>query len=90
MAKMENLSLVEEEIFRFLRRSFNLSPRKLKPEFEKLLEKLKQQEKSRFETRAFAYLDVISWLEAKISNVPVQDVIRQKFLNQSKRKAVEL
>jgi hypothetical protein len=90
MAKMENLSSVEEEIFRFLRRSFGFSPRKLKPEFEKLLEKLKQQEKSRFETRAFAYLDIISWLESKIGNVPVQDVIRKKYLNESKRKAVEL
>jgi hypothetical protein len=90
MAKMENLSLVEEDIFKFLRRSFGLSPRQLKPEFEKLLEKLKQQEKSRFETRAFAYLDIISWLESKIGNVPVQDIIRKKFLNQSKRKAVEI
>lgn len=90
MAKMENLSSVEEEIFKFLRRSFGFSPKKLKPEFEKLLEKLKQQEKSRFETRAFAYLDIISWLESKIGNVPVQDVIRKKYLNESKRKAVEL
>ncbi|RYG03292.1 MAG: hypothetical protein EOO02_08740 [Chitinophagaceae bacterium] len=87
MAKMENLSLVEEDIFKFLRRSFGLSPRKLKPEFEKLLEKLKQQEKSRFETRAFAYLDIISWLESKIGDVPVQDVIRKKYLAESKRKA---
>ena len=31
MAKMGNLSLVEEEIFKFLRKSFKLSPRQLKP-----------------------------------------------------------
>jgi hypothetical protein len=88
MAKMENLSLVEEEVFRFLRRSFNLTPKQLKPEFERLLEKLKAQEKNRFETRAFAYLDIISWLESKIHNVPVQDVIRKKYLLTIKRKAV--
>ncbi len=41
MAKLENLSTVEEEIFAFLRRAFKLSPKALKPEFEKLLEKLK-------------------------------------------------
>jgi hypothetical protein len=80
MAKMENLSLVEEEIFKFLRKSFKLSPKQLKPEFEKLLEKLKAYEKNRYETRAFIYLDVISWLESKIRNVPVQDIIREKFL----------
>ncbi len=85
MAKMGNLSLVEEEIFKFLRKSFNLSPGKLKPEFEKLLEKLKKYEKNRFETRAFVYLDIISWLESKIEQVPVQDVIRQKYLNGTRR-----
>ncbi len=80
MAKMENLSLVEEEIFRFLRKSFELSPKKLKPEFGYLLERLKTYEKNRFETRAFLYLDIISWLESKIRDVPVQKIIREKFL----------
>jgi hypothetical protein len=83
MAKMGNLSLVEEEVFKFLRKSFKLSPRQLKPEFEKLLDKLKAYEKSRFETRAFAYLDIISWLESKIRDVPVQDIIREKFLKRN-------
>jgi hypothetical protein len=85
MAKMENLSHVEEEIFRFLRKSFNLRPEQLKPEFGKLLEKLKKYEKNRFETRAFVYLDIISWLESKIEDVPVQEVIRQKFMSGKRR-----
>ena len=71
MAKMGNLSLVEEEIFNFLRKSFKLTPKQLKPEFEKLLDKLKTYEKNRYETRVFAYLDIISWLESKIRQVPV-------------------
>jgi hypothetical protein len=78
MAKMGNLSLVEEEIFRFLRKSFNLSPVRLRPEFEKLVEKLKKYEGNRFETRAFMYLDIISWMESKIRHVSVQDVIKEK------------
>jgi hypothetical protein len=85
MAKMENLSKVEEEIFSFLRRSFEVGAHALKPEFEKLLEKLKKYEGSQLESRAFSYLDVISWLESKISGVNVQDVIREKFLK-GKRK----
>jgi len=80
MAKMENLSVVEEEMFTFLRLSFHLSAKNIKPELEKLLQKLKQHEDNRLETRAFLYLDVISWLESKISGVPVQEVIRGKFL----------
>lgn len=80
MAKMENLSRVEEEVFSFLRNSFHLSPRQLKPAFEKLVTTLKALKGNRFETRAFMYLDIISWLESKIQGVPVQDVIRGKYL----------
>lgn len=80
MAKMQNLSVVEEEMFKFLRKSFYLSAKKLKPEFEKLLETIKQFETSRFETRAFAYLDIVSWLESKVYNKPVFEIIREKYL----------
>ena len=79
MAKMENLTVVEEEMFRFLRSSFNVSPRKLKPELEKLLQKIKHFEKSRFETRAFAYLDVISWVESKVYGKTMSEVIQEKY-----------
>jgi hypothetical protein len=80
MARMESLSKVEEEMFAFLRRSFHVGAHALKPEFEKLLEKLRKYEGNPLESRAFVYLDVISWLESKISGVNVQDVIREKFL----------
>ncbi len=83
MAKMENLSKVEEEIFRFLKKSFKLDTSELRPEFPKLLARLKTYEKNRFETRAFVYLDIISWLESKIRNVPVQKIIREKFLERN-------
>ncbi|HWC52557.1 MAG TPA: hypothetical protein VG676_03150, partial [Chitinophagaceae bacterium] len=78
MAKMQNLSKVEEEMFAFLRKSFHVGAHALKPEFEKLLATLKKYEGSPLESRAFAYLDVISWLESKINHVNVQDVIAQK------------
>ena len=83
MSKMENLSKVEEEIFRFLRKSFQLGPKQLKPEFSSLLERLKTYEKNRFETRAFVYLDIISWLESKLRDLPVQMIIREKFLDRN-------
>ena len=81
MAKMQNLSLVEEEMFKFLRKSFYLSAKKLQPEFEKLLDTIRQLEKSKFETRAFAYLDIISWLESKVNDKPIYDIIREKYLS---------
>ena len=85
MAKMKSLSAVEEEMFHFLRRSFQVNAHALKPEFEKLLEKLRRYENNPQETRAFSYLDVISWLESKINNVPVQELIRQKYLQSRKK-----
>ncbi len=84
MAKMDNLSKVEEAIFSFLRRSFKLGTQALKPEFEKLLEELKKYEGNPLEARAFAYLDIISWLQSKISGVQVQDVIFKK--NEERRR----
>jgi hypothetical protein len=85
MAKMKNLTVVEEAMFKFLRQTIPLSPRQLKPEFEKLLNTIKHLEKNRFETRAFAYLDIISWVESKVYNKPMGEIIHVKYL-ESKRK----
>ena len=84
---MKNLTVVEEEMFRFLKRSFSLSPRQLKPELEKFLDKIKHLEKNRFETRAFAYLDVISWVESKVYGKSLSAVIHEKH-QLSSRKAL--
>ncbi|MEP7108918.1 MAG: hypothetical protein ABI760_13075 [Ferruginibacter sp.] len=84
MAKMQNLSVVEEEIFKFIRTSFHVSVRDIKPELEKLLVKLKSLQNNRFETRAFMYLDIISWLESKLENIPVQEVMMRKFAEKRK------
>ncbi|HYE55055.1 MAG TPA: hypothetical protein VD996_09440, partial [Chitinophagaceae bacterium] len=85
MAKMENLTVVEEEMFRFLRASFHTSRSKLKVELEKFLQKIKHLEKNRFETRAFAYLDIISWVESKVYRRSMSDIIHEKYMS-SKRK----
>jgi hypothetical protein len=85
MAKMENLTVIEEEIFRFLRNSLQFSRHKVRQELEQFLHKIKHLEKNRFETRAFAYLDIISWVESKVYNKPMSDIIYEKYLNSRKR-----
>jgi len=85
MAKMENLTVVEEEMFKFLRASFHLSRHKLRQELEEFLHKIKHLEKNRFETRAFAYLDIISWVESKVYQKPMSEIIYQKYLKSKKR-----
>lgn len=79
MAKMDNLSVVEEEIFRFIRQSFNLYHEELPHAFIGLLNKLKEFENNPLERRAFNYLDFISWLEAKIEKRAVKDILREKY-----------
>ncbi|MBK5270406.1 MAG: hypothetical protein JJE22_05260, partial [Bacteroidia bacterium] len=86
MAKMENLTAIEEAMFRFLRHSLTLSTRQLKPELEKFLHTIKHLEKNRFETRAFAYLDIISWVESKVYAKPMSTIIHEKYLASKRKK----
>ncbi len=88
MLKLKSLSLVEEKIFGFLRRALrsSASSQQLQTAFEELLQQLKPLEHNRFETRAFIYLDIISWLESKIQKRPVQEVIQEKYQRRKERK----
>jgi len=88
MAKMKSLTVVEEEMFGFLRHSFDVSPEKIKPELKKFLHKIKHLEKNPFETRSFAYLDVISWVESKVNNKPMGEVIFEKYKKHKKRRYI--
>jgi hypothetical protein len=86
MSKMETLTVVEEEMFRFIRNRFNPASKGLQKEFSSLLDRIKGLEKNRFETRAFAYLDVISWLESKVYHKPMDKIVQEKY-QKSKRRA---
>jgi len=85
MAKMKNLTVVEEAIFSFLRHSFKVNARALKPELENFLSKIKHLEKNRFQTRSFAYLDIISWVESKVYEKPMEQIIHEKYLKSKHR-----
>ncbi len=86
MAKMKNLSVVEEEIFKFIRKSFSLAPNKIIHAFRSLKDKLERYKGNPLETRSFMYLDITGWLESKIQNIPVERVRRNRFLNGRKGK----
>ncbi len=78
LIKMNDLHEVQKEMIKFLRNLPDVSPLDIKDEFRKLHTTLKQYEDHPFERRAFLYLDIISWLESKIENRPVADIIAQK------------
>jgi hypothetical protein len=85
MSRMENLTVVEEEMFKFLRDNVYESAAKLKPGLKKLLQKIKQFEKNRYETRVFSYLDIISWVESKVYDKPMSEVVHEKYLQSRHR-----
>jgi len=85
MSRMENLTVVEEEMFKFLRNNVYESAAKLKPGLKKLLQKIKQFEKNRYETRVFSYLDIISWVESKVYDKPMSAVVNEKYLQSRHR-----
>lgn len=80
LSKMKDLQGVQKEVLFFLRKLPSTPPEKLNEAFEVLLVELKQIQKDPFEKRPSLYLDIISWLESKISGVTVQEVIRAKRL----------
>ncbi len=80
LTKMENLNLVQQEILQFLRRSLNSTNESLETAFVELKDRLEPLSTHPYEGRSFLYLDFISWLECKIQNRSVEEVIREKFL----------
>ena len=85
MSKKDNLTVVEEEMFKFLRKSFHVDRSKVRAELEQFLEKIKGLEKNRFETRAFAYLDIISWVESKVYRKTMSEILQEKYHASKKR-----
>ncbi len=79
LIKMEDLYEVQKEFIKFLRGLGDIYPHEVKNEFIKLHKKLKEFENDPYQSRAFLYLDIISWLESKIKNHPIGTIIRSKF-----------
>ncbi|WP_400081402.1 hypothetical protein [Winogradskyella sp. R77965] len=80
LIKMNDLHEVQKEMIKFIRGLQDIYPHDLKNAFKELHKTLKTFEDHPFERRAFLYLDIISWLESKIQNKPVGEVIKTKYL----------
>ena len=70
----------------------DIYPHQLKTAFVNLHKELKQYEDDPYERRAFLYLDILSWLESKIENRPVREIIREKskIINRKERNSIEV
>jgi len=79
LIKMNDLHAVQQHMIDFLKGLGDIYPHQLKNEFVKLYETLKKYEDDPYERRSFLYLDFLSWLESKIQNKPVAEIIQAKF-----------
>ena len=79
LKKMNDMQQVQREMMAFLKRLNSVYVGDVKDELKDLYGKLKPYEKHPYERRTFYYLDVLSWLESKISGVPVAEIIRRNF-----------
>ena len=90
LIKMNDLHEVQKAMIRFVRGLGEIYPHELKTAFENLYKELLQYENDPYERRSFLYLDILSWLESKIDNVPIAQVIRDKAatLNRKERSSI--
>lgn len=79
LLKKGDLHRFQKIILNFLKRLSNeITTDNLIKGFEELKEQLVPLVSNPFEKRSFIYFDIISWLESKIENRPVGEIIKEK------------
>jgi len=79
LLKKGTLQHYQDLILGFLKNSKQYNTHKrLTVAFSEFKEEMEKLQSSRYEKRAFIYFDIISWLESKIENRPVEEIIKSK------------
>lgn len=79
LVKMNDLQEVQKEFLAFLKRLTKIYEKDFKAELKNLYDRIKPYEHHPYLQRTFYYLDIISWLESKISGKTVSEIIRERF-----------
>ena len=79
LVKSNDLGKVQKEMLSFLKKLNTIYADDVKTELKVLYNRLKPYENRTFERRAFYYLDILSWLESKITGKSVGEIVRRKF-----------
>ena len=86
LLKIDDLYEVQKEMIKFIRGLQDIYPHEIKKAFIKLHKNFKKYEDDPYERRAFLYLDIISWLESRIENKSVSQIIKEKYLARNSQK----
>jgi hypothetical protein len=79
LSKMDHLDETLTIVFAFLQKSLSTNPKNLQDSFKALKTKLEKIEHNKYNKRSYQYLDIVSWLDSKINNDSVQNIIKAKF-----------
>lgn len=79
IVKMNDMHDVQREMLSFLKRLNKIYEKDFKRELQNLYDRIKPYENHPYERRTFYYLDIISWLESKLTGKTVGKIIREKF-----------
>lgn len=80
LLKTGDLHEVQRLVLQFIRKMPYMNPNIIRKEFIALKNSLVRIQDAPYEKRPFLYLDIISWLESKIQQKKVEDIIREKFV----------
>lgn len=80
LIKKNDLHLFQKIIMKFLRKLSSITRDQLIDAFKDLREQLLPLNDKFYDRRPFIYFDIISWLESKIENRDIQEIIREKAL----------
>ena len=79
IVKMKDMTEMKDELLSFFKSFGNVNALDLKKELRVLHERLKPYENHPYERRTFYYIDLLSWLESKISDKSMGEIVRAKF-----------
>ena len=85
LVKMNDMHQVQKDLLAFLKRLGHIYQKELRGELEQLYMRLKVYENDPYERRTFLYLDILSWLEGKITGETVEQVIQRKFRDSNRK-----
>lgn len=79
IVKMRDMTEMKDDLLSFFKSIGNINALDLKKEFKKLYERLQPYAKHRYERRTFYYIDLLSWLESKITDKSMGEIVRSHF-----------
>ncbi|PCI96771.1 MAG: hypothetical protein COB15_09285 [Flavobacteriales bacterium] len=78
LLKLEEMQKVQKVVFNFLKKSVHMNRNDLQPYFIDLKNNLEKILEDKYERRPTLYLDIISWLESKLTDNTVEEIIKAK------------